>query len=156
MTIGQPEIYHQLQITPLWTEPLVVVASASHPVLRRKALTLAQLREMDWVMMPHITSGRRALERMFLRAGMPPPVPRIETESFHIGLSLVAASRQIMAVPHSAYVQYQPRVKRVPIKDKITHGSVVFVTLSGTPQLPAVSDLARAFQRFAKAYPVEA
>jgi molybdate transport repressor ModE-like protein len=154
-TIGHPDIYHQLAITPLWKEPLVVVASPSHPILRRKALSLGQLRVLDWVMMPHVTSARRALDRIFLRAGMPPPVPRVETESFHIGLSLVATSRQIMAVPYSAYVQYQPRVKRVPIAEKFTSGTVVFITLSGTPQLPAVQDLARGFQCFAQKYPVE-
>ncbi len=154
-TIEQAEIYHQLDITPLWKEPLVVVAGASHPVIRRKAQTLAQLRALDWVMMPHITSGRRALERMFLREGLPPPVPHIETESFHLGLSLVASSRLVMAVPYSAYLQYQPRVKRVPMKDSFTNGAVVFATLSGTLQLPAVSDLARGFQHFAKTYPVK-
>ncbi len=149
-TIDKPDIFHRLEITPLWEEPLVVVASASHPLLRKKALSLAQLREQDWVMMPHITSGRRTLERTFLRAGMPPPAPRIETESFHIGLSLVAASRQIMAVPYSAYLQYKPRVKRLPIQDTFTNGTIVFITLAGMPKLPAVDDLARCFKRIAR------
>ncbi len=155
-TIDQPEIHHQLHITPLWQEPLVVVAGSGHPVLRRKALTLAQLRDQDWAMAPHSTSGRHTLERMFLRAGMSPPVPRIKTESFHIGLSMVAASRLVMAVPYSAYLQYQPRVKRVPMQDSFPNWAIVFVTLADVPKLPAVRSLEQCFRRFASTYSVRA
>lgn len=151
--IDQADIFHQLDITPLWEEALVVVAGAGHPILRRKALSVAQLRDQDWILMPHGTSNRRNVEQVFLRAGMPPPVARIETESFHIGMSLVAGSRMISAVPYSAYVQYASRVKPVPMTQEFQTGAVVFVTLAGMPRMPAVQDLARCFQLFASTYP---
>ncbi len=152
-TIERSEILHQLEITTLWEEPLVVVASRTHPILQQKKLGLRQLREQDWILMPHGTTSRQTVDRMFLREGMPPPIARIETESFHTGLSLVAASRQIIAVPYSAYLHYRSQVELVPLKDKLQSGAIVFVTLAGSPKLPAVSELSRCFQRFGDSYP---
>lgn len=140
----------KFKMTPLWQETLVVVASNQHPFASLKKVPLHIARDSDWVMMPKTSSNRRAVDRLFLSAGMAPPVPHIETESFHIALSIVAGSRALAAAPQSAYIQYQSQVCMLPMENALPSTSLVFVTLADGPQLPAVELISHRFQAYAE------
>lgn len=148
--------FRKFQVTPLWEESLVIVAASDHPLARRRKLSLQSVLDHDWVLMPNGSSNRRAVESLFLQSGLEPPEARIETESFHIGLSLVAASRMLTAVPESAYRQYQPRVRALRIDRDFASRTLVFVTLAGVPMLPAVAAMSQWFQHFAQTMPAPA
>jgi molybdate transport repressor ModE-like protein len=140
----------KFQVTPLWDERLVVVASSTHPLARRKKVSLEMAMAHEWVLMPKPSSNRRAVERLFLGAGLTPPIPHIETESFHIGLSLVASSQMLSAAPQSAYQQYKPQVCVLPMEVPFPATNLVFLTLADGPALPAVKMIADRFQAYAE------
>ena len=140
----------RFHVTPLWQEKLVVVASRNHPLARRKKVTLEMAREHDWVMMPKPSSNRRAVERLFLGAGLAPPIPQIETESFHISLSIASGSQMLAVAPQSAYRQYQSETCMLPMEAGFPATTLVFVTLSEGPMLPAVQLLSEQFQAHAQ------
>lgn len=140
----------RIQVTPLWQETLVMVASRNHPLASRKKVPLKLACECDWVMMPKSSSNRRAMDRMFLTAGMEPPIPHIETESFHISLSIVASSQMLTAAPKSAYLQYQSQVSVLPIQASFPSTTLVYITRSEGPMLPAVHMLSQQFQTYAE------
>ncbi len=142
--------FDKFRVTPLWEEPLVIVCAADHPLPRRRQLSLQQIRDQDWVSMPKGTSNRRALEALFLREGLEPPAARIETESFHIALSLVADSRLLTSVPHSAYHQYRARLRLVPLPRMLDSRSLVFIRLADVPMMPAVEQVAQGFLHYAQ------
>jgi molybdate transport repressor ModE-like protein len=141
----------KFKITPLWQETLVVVASNSHPLTARKKVSLKAVRDSDWILMPKSSSNRRAVERLFLSAGLAPPVPQIETESFHIGLSLVAGGQMVSVVPRGAFQQYQSQVCKLAMEVALPSTNLVFVTLADGPELPAVNVISDRFQAYAEA-----
>jgi DNA-binding transcriptional LysR family regulator len=140
----------QLTVRSLWDERLVIVAANDHPLAARKKVSLAMARDEDWVLMPPASSTRRALERIFLHAGLTPPEPCVETASFHIGLSLVADSQLLAAVPESASQQRSSAVRILPMEVIFPATTMVFATLAEVPLLPAVELIARRFQDHAQ------
>jgi DNA-binding transcriptional LysR family regulator len=140
----------KFKITPLWQETLVVVASNSHPLATCKKVSLKTACDSDWVLMPKSSSNRRAVERLFLSAGLAPPAPQIETESFHIGLSIVAGSQMLAAVPQSAFQQYRSQVCMLPMEVAFPFTNLVFVTLTDGPDLPSVNLISDRFQAYAE------
>ena len=140
----------RFHVVPLWPESLVIVAASAHPLVRRRQVTLEQVRDQDWVLQPAGSSNRRALEELFQGAGLEPPAARIEAESFHIALALVAASRLLTTVPESAYRRYPTCVQAVPTPRAFTPRSMAFITLADAPPLPAVAKLSQWFQHHAQ------
>lgn len=142
--------FGKFRVTRLWEEPLVIVCAADHPLARRRKLSIQQIRDQDWVSMPMGSSNRRALEALFLREGLEPPAARIETDSFHIALSLVADSRLLASVPHSAYHQYRARLRLLPLPRAVDSRSLVFISLADVPLMPAVERVAQGFLHYAQ------
>lgn len=148
--MAPPGSSRRFDVRPLWDESLLIVAGKDHPLARRRQVTFEQVRDEDWVLMPTGSSNRRAVEDMFLGAGLEPPVARIETESFHIGLALASATRLLTAAPESAYRQYRAGVRVLPIPRGVATRSMVFITLADAPPLPAVAKLAHWFEHYAQ------
>lgn len=140
----------KFNVMPLWDESLVMVCAGDHPLAACKRVSLKMVHECDWILMPKGSSNRRAVERLFQQAGQVPPLPLIETESFHIALSLVAGSRMLTACPESAYRQYQSQVKILSMEKCFAPAALVFVTLAGFPSMPSVELLAQRFQNYAQ------
>lgn len=145
-----PESMRQFQVRPLWKLSLVPVAAKGHPLARRKAVTWAQTLAHDWALMPLGSTSRRAIERAFVAAGLAPPPARIETESFHIALSLAARSRMLTVVPYEAFVSSRDRVSRIPLPDTLFSSTIGWVTPRDTPVLPSLDVLADAFAAYAR------
>jgi DNA-binding transcriptional LysR family regulator len=57
----------------------VVIASRTHPVLRRKKVGMQDLLEFRWVLAPEVVGTREWLEREFQRRGLRAPKVQIET-----------------------------------------------------------------------------
>lgn len=140
----------KLKVVPMWEEKLVVVAAKSHALARRKKVPLNVAGACDWVLMPKGSANRRAVENLFFNEGLLPPTPSIETESFHIGLSLVAASDMLTVVPESAYRQYQSQVDVLKTEAGFTATRLVFVTLAEGHTLPSVELLSQLFIQYAQ------
>lgn len=135
----------KFNMTPLWEEHLVVVAAHDHPLVKRKKVTLEMTRQCDWVLMPKSSLNRRTLDRLFLQAGLAPPEPTIETESFMVSLSLLDGSRMLAALPESAYRHFPSRASLLRMEAKFPSAKLVFVTLADIPTLPSIERLRQQF-----------
>jgi len=145
-----PDKVERFHVIPLWQDTLVVVAAADHPLTKRRLVPLEMARNSDWILMQPGSANRHAVDNMFLQAGLVPPVAHMETDSFHISLSLAASSRMLTAVPESAYRQYRSRVQAVRLPRAFPSRALVFVTLAGVPSLPSVEAISQRFQQYAR------
>jgi DNA-binding transcriptional LysR family regulator len=89
----------------LYQGELAIVASRHHPLAGRPSLSLDDLRPWSWVLPgPHSTT-RTALVDLFVRQGLEPPVPAVESPSFFFSLPIVARTDMLTCCARSAALQ---------------------------------------------------
>ena len=86
----------------LYESSLSVVAARSHPLAGRRSVQLAELLKWPWVLPGTQSTTRVGLVGAFLRRGLTPPVPVVESPSFFYSLSVVAHSEMLTCCAHSA------------------------------------------------------
>lgn len=92
----------QLGQRVLYQGQLCVVASSAHPLAGRRRLHLADVLAWPWVLPGIESTTRVALGDAFLRQGLAPPIPAVESPSFFYSLSLVAHTQLLTCCAHSA------------------------------------------------------
>lgn len=132
----------RLRAVRLWEERNLVVAAKANPVTRRRKLSLEESLQHPWLLMPARSANRQALERLFLRAGLAPPQPQMETESPQMGLVFVAGGRMLALVPETAYLQAKDRISPVRLDGSVPSTWINLITLRDVPTLPFVDELA--------------
>lgn len=142
----------KLDVISLWEEKLVLVACKGHALAKQKKVSLEVMRNSDWILMSKGSANRRAVEHLFLNSGLLPPTPYIETESFHIAISLLMGSDMLSAVPESAYRQYQSHISVIKTNAQFPATKLVFATLSRGPSLPSVKLLSQGFKQYAESF----
>ncbi|MGE7957300.1 LysR family transcriptional regulator [Pseudomonas sp. NPDC089530] len=127
-------------VTPLWEERLTIACALDHPVGQRRTVGLAELRELEWIVAPRGAYIRQAFEEPFLAAGIVPPLPSIESFSFHTNLCMVAKSRLLTAAPKSAVRHYEGlgMVRSVRHDLSFPAGRAVFITREDMTASPSV------------------
>lgn len=99
----------------LYQSGLAVVASNRHPLLARQRLTMQVLLAWPWVLPNTESTTRVALVDAFLRHGLTPPDPVVESPSFFYSLSLVAQSDLLTCCAVSAAEMNQGHTAILPI-----------------------------------------
>ena len=89
----------------LYEGRLSVVAARNHPLAGRRSLTLPELLDWPWILPGLTSTTREALMDQFLRRGLAPPVPVVESPSFFYSLSVVANTELLTCCAHSAALQ---------------------------------------------------
>lgn len=143
----------QLGITRLWETSLALAAAPTHPLARRRKLSAEMLREARWVLPPYGASTRVQFDQWFLEMGAMPPVPHIESLSFHTNLSLAATGAVLTVAPLNAVRHYESRgmVRELRFEPGIPRGHMFFIVRQEAAGLAGVAQLLRALQRFARA-----
>lgn len=147
----------RLDITRLWETSLAVAAAPTHPLARRrKLLSAAMLQDAHWVLPPHSTSTRLQFDQWFLELGAMPPVPHVESLSFHTNLSLAASGVALTVAPLNAVQHYESRgmVRELRIEPPMSRGHMFFVTRHEMSRLDGIAQLLRAFQTLARSQPL--
>jgi DNA-binding transcriptional LysR family regulator len=93
-------------VARLADEPLRVVARSRHPLTRRRAVTLAMLQDVPWLLQTPDTPLRRDVDAMLAAAGMPPPANVIETVSIVATLALLQETEAVTVMPHALARHY--------------------------------------------------
>jgi DNA-binding transcriptional LysR family regulator len=98
---------------------IVVYASASHPLTRKRAVTITDLAREQWVLSPMNVLPWHWLPRAFTDRGQPPPRVAFETRSIRLRLQVVAASRHLGFLPRRIVRKAAARfrLKELPVKD---------------------------------------
>jgi DNA-binding transcriptional LysR family regulator len=120
------ELFHaervrSLRIERLYDETLCVIAGADQPIARRRRIGWDDLAAAQWVLPPSELMTRQLLNTEFIRAGMTPPRPLLESSSFVTSISLTSRLGTLAVVPLDVarYAQAQGlvRVLRTPLPD---------------------------------------
>jgi len=104
---------------PLVYDDNVVIASATHPLTRRKKLTIEDLARQRWALSPADTMVRRRFNQSFEAHGIPPPAPVAEFSSALLKLRMVAASDLLCFMP-IWWLENQPpglKLVEIPVKE---------------------------------------
>jgi DNA-binding transcriptional LysR family regulator len=101
---GTPAI-NGLSQKVLYDSSLSVVAARSHPLAGRRSVPLAELLKWPWILPPTQSTTRVALVDAFLRRGLAPPVPVVESPSFFYSLSVVAQTDLLTCCARTAAQQ---------------------------------------------------
>lgn len=99
----------------LYEAHLSVVSSRHHPLAGRRKLEFAELAEWPWILPDLQSTTRMALMEAFLRHGLTPPVPTVESPSFLYSLSLVANTELLTCCAQAAALQSHHRTCILPI-----------------------------------------
>lgn len=98
----------------LYAEDVCIVAGLGCPAPPRTRSPYAWLAARDWVLQRRDSSVRAALNEAFLRAGVQPPAPMVETTNYIQSLSLAAKMAVFTVAPRSpAEMQQQSGAVRI-------------------------------------------
>jgi DNA-binding transcriptional LysR family regulator len=119
-----------LDLRPLYSDDVLVVVRPGHALLQRQPLTPAMLAQAPWVLQRRDSSVRRALVESFLRRGLTPPDPEVETASYVQNLAIVTRSNLLSIAPRRAAERSQAQglVEIVPFDLEIEPMHVSFIT----------------------------
>ena len=99
----------------LYQSSLSIVTSRQHSLVGRTDLTMKDLLEWPWVLPSMQSTTRVAVVDAYLRKGLAPPVPIVESPSFFYSLSLVAHTDFLTCCAHSAALQNSHQTAVLPI-----------------------------------------
>lgn len=99
----------------LYQSTLAIVASKSHPLTGRPELSMNDLLEWPWVLPSMQSTTRVAIVDAFLRRGLMPPVPMVESPSFIYSLSMVAQTDFLTCCARSAALLNSHQTAVLPV-----------------------------------------
>jgi DNA-binding transcriptional LysR family regulator len=89
----------QLQHEPLLNDAAAVIARSEHPLAARRSVLPADLAQASWVLARRRELERRALDELFLNAGLRPVEAEIETTSAVLMKTMVMTSDFLTFLP---------------------------------------------------------
>lgn len=104
---GEDAIGRQLVAERLYEERPLVVASAQHPLVRRRQLSLQALLQHRWALTAAGTTSRSVLDRFCQEQGMPLIQPFVETRSLDTSAALVTSTDLLSLLPESVARFYE-------------------------------------------------
>lgn len=99
----------------LYEAHLSVVSSRHHPLAGRRKLEFEELAQWPWILPDLQSTTRMALMEAFLRHGLTPPVPTVESPSFLYSLSVVANTELLTCCAQAAALQSHHQTCILPI-----------------------------------------
>jgi LysR family transcriptional regulator of abg operon len=132
----------------LFDEEMQVAVRPDHRLAGRKVVTLEDLAGERWILQSGPNMTRRASDALYRQAGLPPPVPAIESDSTPSSLRMVEAGVGISLLPRwgdpsvdarwqVVWLQLEPRLRLAPV------GLFYRRAMSDAPWLGAVIRAAR-------------
>ena len=106
VTFSLPESEHLALVTEsAWQEGCHIVAAATHPLHDKENLRLADVVSGKWVMAPKKMGPREEWDQLFLRHGVMPPVPAVETLSVDAMRTLVSCCGFLSWLPDALLIK---------------------------------------------------
>jgi DNA-binding transcriptional LysR family regulator len=99
----------------LYEGSLSVVAARNHPLAGQRSVLLSDLLNWPWILPGTQSTTRVTLVAAFLRHGLSPPVPVVESPSFFYSLSVVAQTELLTCCANSAALQSSHATVILPV-----------------------------------------
>jgi DNA-binding transcriptional LysR family regulator len=103
--LGGSSLINGLAQRVLYEGELAVVAARNHPLAGRRSITLDELLAWPWILPGGQSTTRVALAQAFLKRGLVPPEPVVESPSFFYSLSVVAQTDLLTCCARTAAQQ---------------------------------------------------
>jgi DNA-binding transcriptional LysR family regulator len=129
----------ELAAEVLFYDAFAVLASATHPLTRRRKLTLADLKDEPWALLPSDSFFGALVADAFRAIGHEPPRATVETLSEYMKNDLLATGRFLTVLPRfmlNVPGRY-PRLKALPIALPNTRMPIGIATLKNRTLTPA-------------------
>jgi DNA-binding transcriptional LysR family regulator len=104
---GQQYDDPQLQTEPLYTEPINFVARPDHPLTEKAKLGWDDVLAYSWIVWPHGTPVRNALETALAAAGRTLPDHCVESNSSILNLTLLNNTDLVGVASHRAALRFE-------------------------------------------------
>ncbi len=96
----------RFDITLLENAPYEIACAPGSRLARRRAVQLDELLDLPWMVAPKGTYTRQAFEVALLGLGMQPPLPIIESPSFHASFAMLAENTTFVTTAPRSSVSY--------------------------------------------------
>ncbi len=131
-----------LRNVALLEDPMHVAVPAAHPLAGAPAVTLADLRDEDWVQTSASSPCARHVVRSCLAAGFEPKVT-FESDDYETVQGLVAAGVGVALIPRLALTRVHPGIVVRELAPHSPARKVVAATVAGPGAAPAAKTLLR-------------
>jgi DNA-binding transcriptional LysR family regulator len=136
----------------LFEEPLLIVAGARNPWLRRRKLRLAELTAAQWILYPPDVPPGLVVEEAFHAQGVEPPRPAVTASSFHLRQMLLSSGDYLTVVPAcmlSVFNATRVTVRPLPVALGIEARPVAVFTLKNRTLNPVAARVIAAVREVA-------
>jgi DNA-binding transcriptional LysR family regulator len=141
----------RLRTQVLLEDPMLVALPAEHALAGKPALTLADLRDEDWVQTSASSPCARHVVRSCLAAGFEPEVT-FGSDDYETVQGLIAAGVGVALIPRLALTHVHPGIVVRALAPKPPSRRVVAATLAAAPVAPAAGTMIEILADVAKRY----
>ena len=122
-----PDFDHQ----DLSDDEMKIVAGTRHPLRRRRSITLDDLSGYHWILPSGSASGRVALHRSFLRAGLTPPASVIDSDSISFICAFLQSTDYVSFLPVSLINRSSPlqAIIALPVSGQVWKRKITAISL---------------------------
>lgn len=124
----------------LYEGSLSVVAARGHPLTRSRRLGLDALLAWPWILPGTQSTTRVALIDAFLRRGLMPPTPVVESPSFFYSLSVVAQTEMLTCCVDSAALQSSHATSVLPVTVGVDRTPVALIWRKASAEAQRAAD----------------
>jgi DNA-binding transcriptional LysR family regulator len=140
-----------LRTVALLEDPMHVALPADHPLAGKRALTLADLRDQDWVQTSASSPCARHVVRSCLAAGFEPHAT-FESDDYETVQGLVAAGVGVALIPRLALTRVHPGIVVRELAPRSPARKVVAATTAGPGVAPAAAAMIEVLADVAQRY----
>jgi DNA-binding transcriptional LysR family regulator len=141
----------RLRTQLLLEDPMLVALPAEHPLAGKPALSLADLRDQDWVQTSATSPCARFVVRSCLAAGFEPTVT-FESDDYETVQGLVAAGVGVALIPDLALTRVHPGIVVRSLAPRSPARRVVAATLAAAGVSPAAGTMIEILGDVARRY----
>jgi DNA-binding transcriptional LysR family regulator len=141
----------RLRTQLLLEDPMLVALPAEHALAGKPALTLADLRDEDWVQTSATSPCARHVVRSCVAAGYEPGVT-FESDDYETVQGLVAAGVGVALIPRLALTHVHPGIVVRALAPRTPARRVVAATISAAGVSPAARTMIKVLSDVAKRY----
>jgi DNA-binding transcriptional LysR family regulator len=107
----------ELDAEVLFYDTLAVLTAAKNPLTRRRKLTLAQIADEPWMLVPSDSFFGAVIAEAFRANGHEPPRPTVSSLSFKVHDEMLATGRFLTVMPGfmQLVLSHNPPLKKLPV-----------------------------------------
>lgn len=131
----------------LYTNALVVTCRTGHP--KAKSRSLKELLDAEWLQHGPAEGPGSLYAPAFKANGLPPPVPRIQSDSFTATINLLEHTDALSLLPERLirHLTQAGRLQALRLIEPMPDWDVAMITRANSPLTPAAQKLVESFRR---------